>query len=202
MAKRRPYSSQLREDQTRRTRGLILEALAEQLSDTGRNDFSMNEVAERAGVSVRTVYRHFPNRTDLIDGINEWIRASPQPIEPTSPEDLLPHYANLIDWFEDNASFVEASHLTTLGREVRKRGREARGARAKEWVDKWLDDFSESERREVLGIFASMFGSQTWRTMRQEVGLSVDETKNAVTRVIQLVMDDLQRRRAERREDG
>ena len=33
----------------------------------------MAEVAERAGVSVRTVYRSFATKDELLDGVIDWI---------------------------------------------------------------------------------------------------------------------------------
>ena len=44
------------------TRDVIIEALVAQLNERGAFDFSYFELARRAGVSVRTIYRHFPPR--------------------------------------------------------------------------------------------------------------------------------------------
>jgi AcrR family transcriptional regulator len=68
----RAYNSPLRDDRARRTREAIVAALVEQVADAGLNDFSVPKVAKRAGVSVRTVYRYFPNRDDLLDAVNEY----------------------------------------------------------------------------------------------------------------------------------
>ena len=46
------------------------DAFADQLADTGLQDFSVAKMAERAGVSVRTVYHHFPDRDALLDALD------------------------------------------------------------------------------------------------------------------------------------
>src|SRR3954449_2901973 len=68
----RPYISPLRERQTSQTRAAILEALGAELGAGGIEDFSVARLARRAGVSERTVYRHFPTREALLDGLSEW----------------------------------------------------------------------------------------------------------------------------------
>ena len=196
---RRAYSSPLRDEQARRTRELIVEALVEQVCETGRSDFSMNEVAKRAGVSVRTVYRHFPTRDDLVNAINEHLMLSDgQPGVPESPEGMADHVGGLFRWFESNAALVEASHLTGLGREVRAHGRRHRTEVARQLTEDWSKWMTEEERRKVFAVFRTMFGSFTWLTMRNELGLSTEEAIEATSWVVRLVIEDLQRRNATR----
>src|SRR5262245_28488143 len=66
----RTYRSPLRDEQARRTRDRILDALVELLADRRADDITTREIAERAGVSQPTVYRHFPDRTALLAGIS------------------------------------------------------------------------------------------------------------------------------------
>ena len=69
----RSYHSPLREQQTRATRIQILEALIDLINDRGAHDLSIKDLAGRAGVSERTVYRHFADRRALLDGLVEHI---------------------------------------------------------------------------------------------------------------------------------
>jgi AcrR family transcriptional regulator len=63
----------LRERQMELTRDMILEALAGLIAEGSLAEFSVQDVADRAGVSLRTVYRHFPSRDALLDGFSPWI---------------------------------------------------------------------------------------------------------------------------------
>lgn len=57
-----------RTHQLERTRAAILAAAAEfVLTEADPREFTMGAVADRAGVSHRTLYRHFQDRQDLID---------------------------------------------------------------------------------------------------------------------------------------
>ena len=65
----RPYSSPLRAEQAAATRDRIVDATVALLREGDPSAFGMQDVAERAGVSVRTVYRSFPTKDDLITGV-------------------------------------------------------------------------------------------------------------------------------------
>ncbi|MGD9530894.1 MAG: helix-turn-helix domain-containing protein, partial [Pseudonocardia sp.] len=58
----RTYDSPVRRERAAATRRAILEAFAEQFGRPGTTDVAIPEAAERAGVSARTVYHHFPDR--------------------------------------------------------------------------------------------------------------------------------------------
>ena len=56
-----------------RTRRAILDALAAVIAETGGLGFSVQQVAELAGVTHRTVYNHFPTRDALNDALAEHV---------------------------------------------------------------------------------------------------------------------------------
>ena len=62
----------LRDRQVELTRDLILEAVAALVAEGRLPDFSVQDVADRAGVSLRTVYRHFASREALLEGCVAW----------------------------------------------------------------------------------------------------------------------------------
>ncbi|RPI05757.1 MAG: TetR/AcrR family transcriptional regulator, partial [Actinobacteria bacterium] len=60
-SERRPYTSTLRERQVAQTRELILDAVTSLLGDRRADEVTTRAIAAEAGVSERTVYRHFPD---------------------------------------------------------------------------------------------------------------------------------------------
>ena len=70
----RTYSSPLRAEQAAATRDRIVDATVALLQDNDVSAFGMQDVADRAGVAVRTVYRAFPTKDDLIAGVLEAIK--------------------------------------------------------------------------------------------------------------------------------
>jgi AcrR family transcriptional regulator len=63
-----PYDSPLRREQAEQTRSRIVAAALDLLVG-GVEGLTMQEVAKAAGVALRTVFRHFPTRDDLLDAI-------------------------------------------------------------------------------------------------------------------------------------
>src|SRR5262245_33889214 len=63
----------LREKQLADTRRAILEAVASEIAESGPAGFSVQGVADRAGVTHRTVYHHFPTREALNDAFAEYV---------------------------------------------------------------------------------------------------------------------------------
>src|SRR4051812_30169907 len=63
------------------TRKRILDAVHDLLHEGSFHERTVEEVAERAGVSRATLYLHFASRLELIDGICDWMGANPALIE-------------------------------------------------------------------------------------------------------------------------
>ena len=59
------YNMNIRKKQQESTRRAILDALGEEIAASGAIGFSVQDVANRAGVTHRTVYNYFPTREAL-----------------------------------------------------------------------------------------------------------------------------------------
>jgi AcrR family transcriptional regulator len=78
---RRPYELRARADAMDRTRVRITHAAIELHGSIGPAATTMSAVAERAGVTRATLYRHFPNEDALFLACSaEWRSANPAPI--------------------------------------------------------------------------------------------------------------------------
>jgi AcrR family transcriptional regulator len=77
---RRPYQLRARADAMDRTRARITRAAIELHGSVGPAATTMSAVAERAGVTRATLYRHFPNEEVLFGACSaEWRSANPSP---------------------------------------------------------------------------------------------------------------------------
>jgi AcrR family transcriptional regulator len=77
---RRPYQLRARADAIDRTRARITQAAIELHGSIGPAATTMSSVAERAGVTRATLYRHFPNEEILFRACSaEWRSANPSP---------------------------------------------------------------------------------------------------------------------------
>lgn len=77
----RSYRSRSRATGGQHTRERIVTAVRELLHEERFHESTVEQVAERAGVSRATVYQHFRSRIDLVDAICETFDANPALIE-------------------------------------------------------------------------------------------------------------------------
>jgi AcrR family transcriptional regulator len=126
--RKRSYDSSLRGEQAGQTRERILAAFAEQLAEA-RDDFSIPKVAARAGVSLRTVYHHFPNRDSQVRALAEWLERRIGVVdEPRSAGELPAYAARMYERFADHESLIRAQLTPGIAEHVRARRRSGRVA--------------------------------------------------------------------------
>ena len=70
----RSYTSPLRAEQAAATRDRVVDAAIDLLQEADPGAFGMQDVADRAGVALRTVYRAFPTKDDLLVGVLDAIK--------------------------------------------------------------------------------------------------------------------------------
>ena len=114
----------LRTRQREATRELILETAQQLVVETHGWTMSMDQVAERAGVSRRTLYRYFPTKNDLLDAASrEWADPGLDDERSSGPRlDELEDYL-VRQWHElyENLPVVLAQRQSASGRELRSR---------------------------------------------------------------------------------
>ena len=187
----RPYSSSLRSEQAEQTRERIVRAAVDLLSGADAGDLSMNEVAGRAGVSVRTVYRNFATREALLDGVVGWIgdqlsrRVGPPPSTSSEYVEATPRVIAALFEIEP---LYRALFATTTGRESHRR----KGAR--------LDDIQGAFETEIASMdadqatrFAAVMhlvsSSNGALFMKDYWGLDADEIGQALQWAIRTLAD-------------
>lgn len=72
MKRKRGYKSELRGKQAAATRELIIKTAAEAFVPWS-TEVPFDQLAERAGISVRTVFRHFPTQRDLLEAATPYL---------------------------------------------------------------------------------------------------------------------------------
>ena len=96
----RTYRQTTRAEATDRTRRAILDAVQRVILEEGRYDVPLDAVADRAGVSTRTLLRHFGSREGVIEaGIADAQGEVAREREPI-PGDVAANVARLVDHYE------------------------------------------------------------------------------------------------------
>jgi AcrR family transcriptional regulator len=191
----RSYRSPLREAQASQTRELILDTFAE-LVGTGRVEgWSVREIATAAGVSERTVYRYFPDRAALLDGLSDWLtdRMGTAHMEASleNADDLARVIPEVFRRFDAEAELTRAAVLLSPdpGRptdEARRRTERVGG-----FVARSFPDLPDADLRRLHALVRSLSGSSTWLRMRDEFGLSGDESGTIVGWALTVLFEEL-----------
>ena len=170
-------TSALRDKHSATTRGVIVDALVAQLLETGAYDLTYFSLARRAGVSVRTIYRHFPTRDDLLDELSRRVNAVVALKEvPRSRESTVALVRSMFGAFDRNAPLVAAQIQAGLGGKLRARARQKRVSVVHDVLAAALPNLPVDRRRGAAGIVSILLSANTWARLRDEVGLDGDKS--------------------------
>jgi AcrR family transcriptional regulator len=177
------------------TRELILRTVAEMLEEGTASDLSVPGVARRSGVSLRTVYRHFPTREDLLAAAGEWIGVNILRAQiPEAIAQVPQVYAENAARWDEHPNLVEAMALTRGANSVRSIRRRERLEKLREALREVTNGLPEAEAQQAFAVFAYLNSMLAWVTMREEAGLDGKQVGAAVAWAMQVLIDDLRRR--------
>ena len=188
--------SDLRSKQTQLTRDLILGALCEVIGEQGLTDLAVQEVAERAGVSHRTVYRHFETRDAMLEALIPWMQekvaATGGAEEPESPEEIVPAWQGkfaAMDAIGDTAiAVLKLDTARKLHSEVSRRSTVAMRA-ALAPVTGHLDQ----SLAEDVALFIRLLGSsRMWMALRDEGGMDAERAIRVAGWAAETLIRDLE----------
>lgn len=187
-----------RETQRQRTREAILDALVDTLERDGIHAFSVQRVADAAGVSHRTVYRHFPSRDALLEGLHAWlvesVRAEGRPagraLDAPDADAFADTAAAWYAEFARHERLVRA--MVALGHTV---DRDAPRARNTAWirdVARPLTRHLDPDDFEGVAAMLRLLGSSTsWLHARQHGAASQAALERAVRWAARTLIEDL-----------
>ena len=191
----RRYSSPLRESQANRTRDLILDALTELLSDHRVDEVSTKQIAALAGVSLPTIYRHFPDRAALVEGLADRIDQKAGAYHGSTPPATI----------EEGAAWAEAANKAADGHAVETTAEAVLNAdprrysevsrrhtgEIKQAVARSLPELGERDQRHFVALMRTLVSVQTWLRMREEFGMDGTESGQAVSWAVRTLLKEV-----------
>ncbi len=191
---RRSYTSPLRHQQKEITRDRILESVAALISEGRIMDFSVKEVANQAGVSYASVYRHFPTRESLLEALYDSaseIMAQSAPFTPHSLDEIPAMAKKTVAIFEEKANITRAFTIALAVNNIQPPSRHQRDRKIQQMVVESAPHLVPGVARQVTAIISHLNSSLTWATLKQRFGLSAEETSDALTWALQTLIRDL-----------
>lgn len=201
--KSRKYESPLREKQAEGTRRLIIEALIDQLATSGMKDFSIPHVAERAGVTTRTVYRYYPTKEALLAAVDdEVVRRFKDLPSPDTLDDVPTFVDSMFESFEQGPQLIRA--LVRAGANddaaaVRARGRKRRFETLRAAIDREVPGMDPRRRHASAAMIHWIFSAASWDALRTVWELSEEEAKDIVEWALRTLIDDIRKQAPARR---
>lgn len=193
-ASRAAYQSPLREEQALQTRNRILDAFAEHVAAEGWEDFSIARVADAARVSEPTVYRHFPNRDALLQGLAA--RVDEKLASPDLPSAVseLPATARLLfERFQANAALVRAATRVGVARHIRERKQAARDRRVMSSLDDTFAHLSAEDALAIKAFVRVIVSADAWALTTGRLGAEPAAAGRAVEWLMRAILESAAR---------
>lgn len=185
----RRYSSELRKAQAEATRSRILDALVEVLAE-GVDTLSVPAVAERAGVSIGTVYRHFGDKAGLLNALipHTRTRTGIEIDTPESLEAMRDVVRQVFRHFESTDDLLRAALASRIGRDVRIQGSAERLELMKETFQQLRPGLDPQDLDHLAKLGLILTTSEVYQQWKDRLGMGPDEAADEVTWAITALM--------------
>jgi AcrR family transcriptional regulator len=177
------------------TRERIISTFVELLEEGEIDEISMAALAKRANVAERTIFRHFPNRADLISAAGEWISTNVfQLVAFDTPAGLSKGFRAACGMFDQSPKLAHAIAITRLGRTARSGFRRRFIEASRQALSPVTRGLSPDERKQAEAIVTYLDNVLAWHSMREEFGMSGPEVADAVEWALDVLLENLRQR--------
>jgi AcrR family transcriptional regulator len=170
----------LRDEQVALTRRAIIDAVIEVAAEPSGGVIAVADVARRSGISMATIYRHFPTRDALVSAAANERATAWHPSEGAGQADPLTDFAAL--WRELAANLVLARHTTVSddGRDLWAERFHASRKVVEQAVRDQGRDPDEAELSHLLVCLDVLTSAHAFLDLYDRQGLALDDAVDAV----------------------
>jgi AcrR family transcriptional regulator len=174
-------------------RARIEDALLETLAQGDPGGVNHDQIARRAGVGRRTVYRYFPDRTALLEaGYHRLNRAAhPSVGMPKSAQGILDGLEALFIGFDGNADAMTVTMASAEGRAIRNAMTPQRIAAYRDALAKETAHLDPARRDMAIAAIQLLNSGFAWREFRDQWGLDGAVMARASRWAIKALLKDL-----------
>jgi AcrR family transcriptional regulator len=186
-------TTRLREKKAQLVRMTVLETAIAQLESMGADEVSMAQIAEAAGVSLRTLYRYFPDRAALLHAAGEHLYASlGVPFDVSGPDKISASLLEAGRRLSARPELTRALVRTTAGRTARSAVRGQRVAAIRTALGPLIDGLDEDTARWAAAVIAHLCSASSWVLIAEDSSLEDSDAQHAVAWAIDRLVSCLQ----------
>jgi len=143
-------------------------------------EFTLEAVAQAAGIERRTVFRHFETREALLEAFWSWInqKIAPRPL-PGTLEELVEAPRHAFAAFDAQEGVVRASLHSPAGRAMRLAAVPARREAFRSALGEASKGASAADRRRLDALAHLLYSASAWETMRDYAGIDGKQAGDA-----------------------
>lgn len=166
-----------RDEQMAATRQRIVETFRELSSGPLATPVKVSEVARASGIAPATIYRHFPNRDELVHtaAFHDWNAEPATEIGTWGVEELRRHLRTMWSSFQHNVVLVREGAVSEAGREMRRSRLEAQRRELEASARAASIDPSSTEGRRYLAAVSLVSSSYAFLDLHDRQGFDAEE---------------------------
>lgn len=181
--KPRAYRSQLRAEQTDETRSRILDATVRVMA-TGIASLSIPAVADEAGVSIPTVYRHFGTKAELLAALYPHAVGRAAFEATTKAPESLPEFRAVIQrvfaGLDSMDDIARAAMASPAAEEARRLSMPGRVSLVERFVARVAPTLGDADRERITRLLVVLTSSASMRVWRDYFESSADRAADDV----------------------
>ena len=163
-----------------RKRALLVEAALKAFLEAGYAETSVNQIAAAAGVSIKTLYRHFENKDELFSAVMQaacgadfgregeqppaWFAVPPAKALPQAGEEYLRHALSPDQLALHRVVTRDAHRFPELGRRYQEQTTGNRDAKFAGYLDRWAEreGWKVRDKRAAAQVFAALLKARIY----------------------------------------
>ncbi|HEX9057487.1 MAG TPA: TetR/AcrR family transcriptional regulator [Ktedonobacterales bacterium] len=190
--KYRPYVMKARADAKQETHQRILRAGTELLWEKVSPEITLDDIAERSGVSIQTVLRHFGTREKLFDAIESFLHQEVVAERQTPPGDVEAAIKVIFDHYELRGDAVMLMLAQEHWNERIRAGMDLGRRTHREWVERVFGPqvarYAGAKREELVDLLVVATDVYTWKLLRRDRQLERQHAEERVKRLIAAIL--------------
>lgn len=191
---KRAYDNSARTARSSESQQAIISTLANLLAEKRGGDVQIQEIADRTGITKRTIFRFFKDKTTLLKALDNYLlgylSAGARQLETYN---FIDFSKNAIKLFEENEAVTMAYVLSPLGQEARLLFRKKLNQMMMEKILSERKIKRTSSTAGKIALVINLVNAKVWYDLKTEHSLSGKEIADALGWGLETLLKDLEK---------